>query len=40
MPSIEEQQHIGSYLMKLDTLITLQQCKIDKLKNLKKILFI
>ncbi|WP_061209651.1 restriction endonuclease subunit S [Limosilactobacillus equigenerosi] len=36
MPSIEEQQHIGSYLMKLDTLITLQQCKIDKLKNLKK----
>ncbi|WP_263848934.1 restriction endonuclease subunit S [Limosilactobacillus equigenerosi] len=40
MPSIEEQQHIGSYLMKLDTLITLQQRKLDKLKKFKESIFI
>ncbi len=36
MPSEEEQDRIGSYLLQLDHLITLHQSKLDKLKNLKK----
>lgn len=38
IPSKEEQEMIGLYLNNLDTLITLQQQKLDKLKNLKKAL--
>ncbi len=36
VPSIEEQSQIGSYFQNLDNLISLQQQKIDKLKNIKK----
>ena len=36
LPSYEEQKKIGSYLDALDNLITLHQCKCDKLKELKK----
>lgn len=36
VPSIEEQSKIGSYFQNLDNLISLQQQKIDKLKNIKK----
>lgn len=36
VPSIEEQSQIGSYFQNLDKLISLQQQKIDKLKNIKK----
>jgi type I restriction enzyme S subunit len=35
-PSPKEQSVIGSYFQNLDTLISLQQQKIDKLKNIKK----
>lgn len=36
LPSIVEQQKIGSYFSHLDSLISLQQRKLDKLKNIKK----
>lgn len=36
LPSIKEQSQIGSYFQNLDNLISLQQQKIDKLKNIKK----
>lgn len=35
LPSLAEQHRIGSYLDKLDNLITLHQCKWDKLKEIK-----
>lgn len=35
LPNIEEQKKIGSYLMKFDSLITLHQRKLDKLKKMK-----
>ncbi len=38
LPNIEEQKKIGSYLMKFDSLITLHQRKLEKLKQLKKFL--
>ena len=38
IPNYEEQKKIGAYLTSLDTLITLHQCKLDKLKNIKKAL--
>ena len=36
LPSIDEQQKIGSYFSHLDSLISLQQRKLEKLKNIKK----
>ena len=36
VPSVEEQQKIGDYLTRLDTLITLHQRKLQLLTNLKK----
>ena len=36
MPSEEEQDKIGSYLLQMDNLITLHQRKLEKLKNIKK----
>ena len=36
LPSIDEQKEIGAYLDKIDNLITLQQRKLEKLKNIKK----
>lgn len=36
LPCVEEQEYIGTYFDKLDRLITLQQSKIEKLKQLKK----
>ena len=36
MPSLYEQQKIGSYFQSLDNLITLHQRKVEKLKNIKK----
>lgn len=36
MPKIEEQLKIGAYFNNLDNLITLHQCKLLKLKNVKK----
>ena len=38
LPKIEEQRKIGDLLSKIDTLITLHQRKLDKLKNIKKAL--
>lgn len=35
-PNIEEQQYIGSFFRALDSLITLHQCKLEKLENIKK----
>lgn len=35
-PTIEEQKQIGDFLYKLDETITLHQCKLEKLQNLKK----
>ena len=34
-PRIEEQRKIGKYFQYIDNLITLQQSKIEKLKNIK-----
>lgn len=34
--ALEEQQEIGKYFLNLDNLITLHQCKLEKLQNLKK----
>ena len=36
MPNFAEQKQIGRFLNQIDTLITLHQRKLDKLKNLKK----
>ena len=36
VPSIAEQQKIGTYFRTIDNLITLHQRKLDKLKNIKK----
>ena len=36
VPSLVEQQQIGSYFRNLDRLITLHQRKLEKLKNIKK----
>ncbi|MBP3615731.1 MAG: restriction endonuclease subunit S, partial [Alphaproteobacteria bacterium] len=36
IPSLAEQQKIGSYFQSLDNLITLHQRKVEKLKNIKK----
>ena len=36
MPKKDEQEKIGRYFMGVDTLITLQKNKLEKLKNLKK----
>ena len=36
MPSEEEQDKIGSYLLQMDNLITIHQRKLEKLKNIKK----
>ena len=36
VPNIEEQKSIGSFFENLDTLITLHQRKLEKLKNIKK----
>ncbi|WP_145141249.1 restriction endonuclease subunit S [Paenibacillus sp. Y412MC10] len=36
LPSIDEQNEIGSYFTKLDNLITLHQRKLEKLQNLKR----
>ena len=36
MPKKEEQSQIGQYFSNLDHLITLHQCKLEKLKNIKK----
>ena len=36
LPSKDEQKKIGEYFSSLDTLITLHQCKLVKLKNIKK----
>ena len=36
LPSVSEQQKIGLFFIKLDHLITLQQSKLEKLKNIKK----
>ncbi len=33
---VEEQSQIGAFLRKLDHLITLHQCKLEKLQNIKK----
>ena len=36
LPSVDEQKVIGEYLESIDDLITLQQRKLEKLKNIKK----
>ena len=36
VPSVDEQRQIGMFLDQLDNLITLQQRKLEKLKNIKK----
>ena len=36
IPKYEEQKKIGAYFEHLDRLITLHQCKLEKLKNMKK----
>lgn len=38
IPNSEEQEKIGAFFSKLDKLITLQQRKVEKLKNIKKAL--
>lgn len=35
-PALAEQQKIGEYFKRLDTLITLHQRKLEKLQNIKK----
>ena len=35
VPKVEEQRAIGKFLDNLDNVITLHQCKVDKLKNIK-----
>ena len=39
MPKLEEQEKLGEYFDTLDHLITLHQCKLEKLKNIKKSMF-
>jgi len=36
LPTLEEQKLLGKYFDNLDNLITLHQCKLEKLKNIKK----
>ena len=36
LPTIKEQKKIGAFFQKFDSLITLHQCKVEKLKILKK----
>ncbi len=36
IPDIDEQRKVGKYMTELDILITLHQCKLEKLKNIKK----
>ncbi|MEG2650309.1 MAG: restriction endonuclease subunit S [Eubacterium sp.] len=36
VPSVEEQTQIGAVFTKIDHLITLHQCKLEKLQNIKK----
>ena len=36
VPSLKEQEVIGKYIQKIDTLITLHQRKLEKLQNIKK----
>lgn len=36
VPCLDEQKNIGAYFSNLDNLITLHQCKLEKLKNIKK----
>ena len=36
IPSYSEQQQIGTYFRNLDNLITLHQCKLEKLNKIKK----
>ena len=38
VPTFNEQQRLGKYFARLDSLITLHQCKLEKLKQLKKFL--
>lgn len=38
VPTIQEQNHIGSFFKSLDNTITLQQRKLDQLKNMKQVL--
>ena len=38
LPSVPEQRKIADYFNQLDTLITLHQRKLEKLKNIKKAL--
>jgi type I restriction enzyme S subunit len=38
LPSIREQQLLGRYFDNLDNLITLHQCKCEKLKDIKEAL--
>ena len=36
LPTLEEQNKIGEYFLNLDNLITLHQCELEKLQNIKK----
>ena len=36
IPSYKEQIQIGKYFRDIDTLITLHQCELEKLQNIKK----
>ena len=36
IPETAEQKKIGSFFEELDKVITLHQCKLEKLKNIKK----
>jgi type I restriction enzyme S subunit len=38
IPNLTEQEKIGAFFAKLDKLISLQQRKVEKLKNIKKAL--
>ena len=38
VPSYEEQKQIGAYFRSLDNLITLHQCKVEKIKAQQKVL--
>ena len=38
LPQIEEQHQIGMYFRNIDNLITLNECKLNKLKQIKKAL--
>lgn len=36
IPSLEEQNRISTFINQIDTFITLHQCKLDKLQDVKK----